>query len=108
DLGMLEAQPLHGVGQLDVDAEVVGVELELVAWPETRILVHIHGEIGDAVLCCELPMPVAGGLGAEVDGRLGHGIPYIRNSVLNYLFTFLLASAFCSHNYGHDPPRTSL
>ena len=30
DLGVLEAQPLHGVVQLDVDAEVVGVELELV------------------------------------------------------------------------------
>ncbi len=30
-LGVLEAQPLHGVGELDVDAQVVGVELELVA-----------------------------------------------------------------------------
>ena len=30
DLGVLEAQALHGVVQLDVDAEVVGVELQLV------------------------------------------------------------------------------
>jgi hypothetical protein len=28
---MLEAQPLQRVGQLDVDAEVVGIELELIA-----------------------------------------------------------------------------
>ena len=29
-LRMLEAQPLHRVVQLDVDAEIVGIELELV------------------------------------------------------------------------------
>ena len=34
DLGVLEAQPLDDVGQLDVDAQVVGVELELVAVAE--------------------------------------------------------------------------
>ena len=30
DLGMLEADALQRVGELDVDAEVVGVELQLV------------------------------------------------------------------------------
>jgi hypothetical protein len=30
-LRMLEAQPLESVGELDVDPEVVGIELELVA-----------------------------------------------------------------------------
>ena len=67
DLGMLEAQALHHVGQLDVDAEVVGVELQLVAGLEAAILVHVHGEVGDAVLERELPVFVAAGLGAEVD-----------------------------------------
>ena len=108
DLGMLEAQPLHGIGQLDVDAEIVGVELELVAGLQPAILVHVHGEVGDAGLQRELPMLVTGGLGAEVDGRLGHGVPYIGNSVLKYLFTFPTASAFSPQNYGRHPPRTSL
>jgi hypothetical protein len=108
DLGMLEAQPLHRIRQLDVDAEIVGIELELVAGPQAAILVHVHGEVGDAILEGELPMLVAARLGAEVDQRFGHGASYISNSVLKYLFTFLAASAFCSLNYGRDPPRTSL
>ena len=49
---MLEAQALHGVGQLDVDAEIVGIELQLVAGTQPRILVHVHGEVGDAALEC--------------------------------------------------------
>ena len=99
DLGMLEAQALDRIGQLDVDAEIVGIELELVAGPEPAILVHVHGEVGDAVLGAELPVAVAVGRGAEVDGRVGGGVvhgafPYLRNSVLKYLFTFPTASAF--------------
>ena len=35
-LRMLEAQPLDRVGELDVDAEVVGIELELVALEQRR------------------------------------------------------------------------
>src|SRR6185437_623503 len=105
---MLEAQPLDGVGQLDVDAEVVRVELELVAGAQAAILVHVHRQVSDAVFGRELPMLVAVGLGAEVDGRcIGHGVPYFCNSVLKYLFTFSSASAFCPHSYGCDPPRTS-
>ena len=39
---MLEAQPLDRVGELDVDAEIVGVELELVPRAERRMLVDRH------------------------------------------------------------------
>ena len=39
---MLEAQPLDRVGQLDIDAEVVGVELELVALEQRALLVDVH------------------------------------------------------------------
>ena len=94
-LGMLEAQALHRVGQFDVDAEIVGIELQLVAGLEAAILVHVHGEIGDARFGAELPVPVAVGRGAEVDrGGFGHGVSYLRNSVLKYLFTLPAASAF--------------
>ena len=41
-LGVLEAQPLDGVVQLDVDAQVVGVELELVAGHQAAVLVDVR------------------------------------------------------------------
>ena len=78
DLGMFEAQALHGIGQLDIDAEIVGIELQLVAGTKTRILVHVHGEIGHAVLEAELPVAIAIGRGPEVDRRgFGHGVSHI-------------------------------
>ena len=65
--GMLEAEALEGVGQLDVDAEVVGVELELVAFEQAALLVHVHGERRDVAVDRELPMPIARRLGREID-----------------------------------------
>ena len=41
---MLEAQPLHRVGQFDVDAEIVGIEFELIALEQPGILVDVHGQ----------------------------------------------------------------
>ena len=49
-LRMLEAQPLHGVGELDVDAEIVGIELELVALEQAAILVDVHGQRRDVAV----------------------------------------------------------
>ena len=34
DFRVLEAQTLHGIGQFDVDAQVIGIEFELVAFGE--------------------------------------------------------------------------
>ena len=45
--GMLEADALQRVVQLDVDAEVVGIELELVAGPDAAVLVDVHRERRD-------------------------------------------------------------
>jgi hypothetical protein len=55
-LGMLEANALQDVVQLDVNAEVVGVQLELVAGPQAAIFVDVHGECGHAAVNCEPPM----------------------------------------------------
>jgi hypothetical protein len=38
---VLEAEPLHGVVELDVDTEVVGVELERVAVTKPAVLLDI-------------------------------------------------------------------
>ena len=47
---MLEADALQNVVQLDVDAQVVGVELELVAGLQAAVFVHVHGQRGDAAV----------------------------------------------------------
>ena len=64
---MLEAQPLHGVGELDVDAQIVGVELQLVAAEQPGILVDVHDELGDLAVEGELPVAIAPRLGLKVD-----------------------------------------
>ena len=47
-LGMLEAEALQRVGELDVHAEVVGVELQLVVvGAQAGVFLHVHGERGD-------------------------------------------------------------
>ena len=65
-LRMLEAQPLHRVVQLDVDAEVVGIELELVV-AEPAGLVDVHDQVGDVAVVLDAPVPIARGVGLVVD-----------------------------------------
>ena len=67
---MLEAQPLDRVGEFDIDAEIVGVELQLVAFEQRALLVDVHQQRGDVAVDLELPMPVARRLGLEIDPRL--------------------------------------
>ena len=71
NLRVLEAQPLHDIGQLDVDAEVIGVELELVALEQAGVLVHVEQEVSARPGHRELPVPVACGIALKVDAR-GH------------------------------------
>src|SRR6185503_1226308 len=81
---MLEPETLHDVVELDVDAEVVAVELELVATrPERALLFHVHREACDGPVDGEVPVDVAIGVRVERHGRvgeLGHG-PSGRESV---------------------------
>src|SRR6185369_2492982 len=43
---MLETESLHGIGQFDIDAEVVRIELKLVAVGESLIFLDVHREFG--------------------------------------------------------------
>ena len=71
-LGVLEADALERVGELEVDAEVVAVELERVAGAQPLVLADVHHQASDlaAVLGRELeaPVAVAVGVGLEADG----------------------------------------
>ena len=73
DLRVLEAQPLDGVSELDVDAEVVGVELEVVALEQRALLVHVEEKRGHVAVDVELPMAVARRLGLEIDSGMAVG-----------------------------------
>jgi hypothetical protein len=72
-LGVLEPQPLRRVVQLDVDAQVIGVELQLVTGPQPAALVDVHHEVRDVAV--ELQPPVAVEVGARLEGNrwLGAG-----------------------------------
>ncbi len=76
DRRMLEAQSLQRVVQLDVDAEVVGVELQLVVVTQPTVRIDRHGERRDRPVDLELPVPVTGGLGLEAEARVCHGLTH--------------------------------
>src|SRR6202158_5743560 len=64
-LRMLEAQTLQGVGELDVDAQIVGVELELIARLQAAILVDVERERRDRDFDLQPPVGVAVGMRIE-------------------------------------------
>src|SRR5258707_3879808 len=71
NFGMLEARALEGVVKLDVDPEVVGVELELVAGANAAIFGDVHSESGDGAIEEKTPVFVARRVGAKIDGGCG-------------------------------------
>ncbi len=66
-LRVLEAQPLHRVRELDIDAEIVGIELQLGAGEEAAGWIDVEGQGRDRPVAFEAPMAVAGGLGGKID-----------------------------------------
>ncbi len=64
---MLEADPLQRVGELDVDAEVVGIELELVTGTDSAVLVDVHRQRRERAVERELPVRVAVGVRVVAD-----------------------------------------
>ena len=80
---MFEPKPLDRVGKLDVHAEIIGIELELVAFEQRRLFVDVHRERREIALNGELPMTVLRWIGLEIDPApavaqfalcLGHGV----------------------------------
>ena len=75
---MFEAHASDDVGELDVDTEVIGIELELVALAQATFGIDCHRHAGDGAVVSDLPMAVAFGFDLEVhrgfrrSGRLLH------------------------------------
>jgi hypothetical protein len=64
---MLEADPVHRVGELDVDREVVAVQLQLVVVAVAPEGLDRHRERGDIPSGAQLPVPVGLRMGLESD-----------------------------------------
>ena len=71
DLGMLEAEALDDVVEFDVDAEVVGVQLELVALVQAAVGVDLHRQARQGRLDRQPPVTVRRRMAVEGDGLLG-------------------------------------
>ena len=65
--GMLEAQPLQRIRELDVDAEIVGIELELVAGLDAALLVDIECQRRELAVDRKPPVHVA--IGMRIEGH---------------------------------------
>ncbi len=66
---MFEAKPLHRVRQFDVDAEIVGIQLELIALEQAAVLVDVHRQRRDVACDIKLPVPVARRIGLKINMR---------------------------------------
>ncbi len=64
---MLEANPLQRVGQLDIDAEIVGIQLETVSGRQPGVFLHVHRQRGDRAVELQPPMLVLVGVRFERD-----------------------------------------
>ena len=69
----LEPDAVDGVVKLDIDAEVVRVELELIAGTQAGVLIEVGKQRRHRPVEPELPVFVAGRLGLIVDPI--HGAP---------------------------------
>src|SRR5262249_43298911 len=64
---MLEADTLERIVQLDIDAKVIGIELELVAFPQRALFIDIHQKSRYRTVAGQLPMPIAVRMSLEND-----------------------------------------
>ncbi len=58
DRRIFEPQALECIEQFDIDAEIVGIELELVTFKQAAIFIYIHGQAGDIAIDIQLPMAI--------------------------------------------------
>ena len=65
--GMLEAQPHDGVGQFDIHAQIVGIELELVTRDNGRFFVDGERQRGQRRLNGDAPVAVVGWMCLECE-----------------------------------------
>ena len=64
---MLEAQALHSIVQFDIDADIVGIQFQLIAVCRGAIFIDGHDEPGYRSVDADGPVPVVFRRGAEIE-----------------------------------------
>jgi hypothetical protein len=64
---MLEAETLDCIVQFDIDAQVIGIQLELIARVERSVFIDVHRKRSYRAVKAELPMAIAGGSSSKID-----------------------------------------
>jgi hypothetical protein len=64
---MFEAQALHRIGELYIDAEVVGVQLELATLEQAAIRIDVHRQRRNRSIERETPVAIATWISLKVD-----------------------------------------
>jgi hypothetical protein len=64
---MLEPNAVERVRQLDIDAEIVGIELQPIAGGERALFGDVQGQGRDRAVTGKAPMAIARGMGVEGD-----------------------------------------
>ena len=64
---MLKTQALHGVVQLNIDAQIVGIEFELIAGADGGLLIDSKPQPRNMAIDLDLPVMVVRRLGAKIN-----------------------------------------
>lgn len=67
DLWMFEAQALHRVSELDVDAKIVRIERQLVPFKQTAPFADVHQQAGDVAVVLDVPVPAFRRISLKID-----------------------------------------
>jgi len=71
---VFEPQALHGVVKFYINAEIVGIELQLIAREKARVLVDIEGKTRNTSVNRQFPVVVFVGTGPKVDPRFAAAV----------------------------------
>ena len=70
---MLETQTLHGIIELNIDTEIIGIELQLIARHQRRVFLDVHSQRGGPPLEAQLPVLIALWMRGAIDVAFPHG-----------------------------------
>ncbi len=79
DLGVLETDTLQGIGELDVDTQIVGVQLEAIVGTQAGVFANVHRQRGNRAVKDQFPVLVLRRMRLERDGLDGRRLHVARN-----------------------------
>ena len=88
DRRMLETKPLDRIMEFYIDAEVVGIELQLITVEQAALFIDVHDQGRHLAIDLDRPMLVTGRTGLKIDDHMrlapGSSRPMIAPVIRNY------------------------